>query len=197
MFAGLLEIGVGVAVLVWPDPTLLVVAAVIGWWVLFGGVMTTAGSIGARSILPYWGLFLVFGLVEAAIGIWLLERPGLTLVATVLAIGFWSIFYGVMQITVGVELKQLPTRLESIERQFTTAGGRSGGAVVDGELRCSTRSSSRSTARSSRWGHCPQRPRSPARQKPRSASPLWCATSASLRGATRPSKPRSSSCRRR
>jgi uncharacterized membrane protein HdeD (DUF308 family) len=117
--AGLLEIGVGIAALVWPDPTLLVIAAIIGWWVLFGGVMTVAGSIGARSILPYWGVFLVFGLVEAAIGFWLLERPGLTLVATVLAIGFWSIFYGVMQIAVGVELKQLPARFDSLERRFT------------------------------------------------------------------------------
>jgi len=120
VFAGLLEIGVGIAVLVWPDPTLLVIAAFIGWWVLFGGVMTIAGSIAARSILPYWGVFLVFGLVEAAVGFWLLERPGLTLVATVLAIGFWSIFYGIMQIAVGVELKHLPARFDSLERQFTT-----------------------------------------------------------------------------
>src|SRR4051812_3739419 len=35
---GLLEVGVGIAVLVWPDPTLLVMAAFIGWWVLFSGV---------------------------------------------------------------------------------------------------------------------------------------------------------------
>ena len=101
------------------DPTLLVVAAIIGWWVLFEGVMTTAGSIGARSILPYWGLFLFFGLVEAAVGIWLLERPGLTLVATVLAIGFWSIFYGVMQIAVGVESSKSHS-VDSFERQFFT-----------------------------------------------------------------------------
>jgi uncharacterized membrane protein HdeD (DUF308 family) len=45
---GLLEVGVGIAVLVWPDPTLLVIAAFIGWWVLFSGVMTVAGSISAR-----------------------------------------------------------------------------------------------------------------------------------------------------
>ena len=81
--------------------------------------MTIAGSIAARSILPYWGVFLVFGLVEAAVGFWLLERPGLTLVATVLAIGFWSIFYGIMQIAVGIELKHLPDRFDSLERQFT------------------------------------------------------------------------------
>jgi uncharacterized membrane protein HdeD (DUF308 family) len=116
---GLLEVAVGVAVLVWPDPTLLVIAAFIGWWVLFGGVMTIAGSITARRILPYWGLFLALGIAETAIGFWLLNRPGLTLVATVVAIGLWSIFYGVVQIAVGVELKNLPSRFDSLEQGFT------------------------------------------------------------------------------
>src|SRR4029078_8650762 len=59
---GLLEVGVGIAMFAWPEPTLLVVAAVIGWWVLFSGVMTITGSISGRRILPYWGLFLALGI---------------------------------------------------------------------------------------------------------------------------------------
>ena len=117
---GLLELGVGIAVLVWPDPTLLVVAAVIGWWVLFSGVMTTVGSISARRILPYWGLFLALGIVEAVVGVWLLQQPGLTLVATVLAIGLWSIVYGIVLTTASFEVKMLPTRLEELDRELNT-----------------------------------------------------------------------------
>jgi uncharacterized membrane protein HdeD (DUF308 family) len=118
---GLLEVGVGIAVLVWPDPTLLVIAAFIGWWVLFSGVMTVAGSISARRILPYWGLFLALGILEAVVGVWLLYRPGLTLLATVFAIGLWAILYGIVLTSVAIELKNLPDRLDEIERQFTTA----------------------------------------------------------------------------
>jgi uncharacterized membrane protein HdeD (DUF308 family) len=117
---GLLEAGVGIAVLVWPDPTLLVVAALIGWWVLFSGVMTTVGSISARRILPYWGLFLALGIVEAVAGVWLLQQPGLTLVATVLAIGLWSVIYGIVLTTASFELRLLPTRLEELEQQLNT-----------------------------------------------------------------------------
>jgi uncharacterized membrane protein HdeD (DUF308 family) len=128
---GLLEVAVGGAVLVWPDPTLLVIAAFIGWWVLFGGVMTITGSISARRILPYWGLFLALGIAETAIAFWLLARPGLTLVATVLAVGLWSIFYGVVQIAVGVELKNLPSRFDSLEQGFTS------GSMSDSHARAS------------------------------------------------------------
>ena len=115
---GLLEVGVGVATWVWPKPTLLVVAVVIGWWVLFNGIMAIAGSISARRILPYWGLFLGLGIAETVLAIWLLSRPGLTLVATVLAIGLWSLLYGIVLVAVAIELKQLPKRFDSIEREY-------------------------------------------------------------------------------
>jgi len=118
---GLLEVGVGIAVVVWPDPTLLVIAAFIGWWVLFSGVMTVAGSLSARRILPYWGLFLALGILEAVVGVWLLYRPGLTLLATVFAVGLWAILYGIVLTAVSIELKNLPDRLDGLERQFTTS----------------------------------------------------------------------------
>ena len=118
---GLLEVGVGIAVVAWPDPTLLVIAAFIGWWILFSGVMTVAGSIGARRIIPYWGLFLALGILEAVVGVWLLNRPGLTLLATVFAIGFWTIVYGIVLTAASIELKNLPERLDDLERQFTTS----------------------------------------------------------------------------
>jgi uncharacterized membrane protein HdeD (DUF308 family) len=116
---GLLEVGVGIAVLAWPEPTLLVIAAFIGWWILFSGVMTVAGSISGRRILPYWGLFLALGILEMVVGVWLLYRPGLTLLATVFAIGLWAILYGIVLTAASIELKNLPDRLDELERQVT------------------------------------------------------------------------------
>jgi uncharacterized membrane protein HdeD (DUF308 family) len=39
---GGLGVVAGIALFAWPEPTLLVVAAFIGWWVLFSGAMTIA-----------------------------------------------------------------------------------------------------------------------------------------------------------
>jgi uncharacterized membrane protein HdeD (DUF308 family) len=121
---GLIEALVGLAVLVWPGPTLLVVALTIGWYVLFSGVMTIVGAITARDVLPYWGVMLVFGLIETLFSFWLLARPELTLVAAVLAIGLWSLFYGVVQIALAFEMKALPHRADRAARDLDSVLGR-------------------------------------------------------------------------
>jgi uncharacterized membrane protein HdeD (DUF308 family) len=130
---GLIEALVGLAVWVWPGPTLLVVAFFIGWYVLFSGIMTIAGSISARDVIPYWGLMLAFGVLETLFSVWLLARPGLTLVAAVLAIGLWSVIYGVVQIVLAFEAKNLSARADNVNRSinvvsdsrsFGTAAGR-------------------------------------------------------------------------
>jgi uncharacterized membrane protein HdeD (DUF308 family) len=50
---------------------------------------------------------LAWGILETLLSIWLLARPGLTLVAAVLAIGFWSLFYGVMLVILAFQLRTL------------------------------------------------------------------------------------------
>ena len=117
---GLIEALIGLAVWVWPGPTLLVIAFFIGWYVLFSGIMTIAGSISARSVLPYWGVTLALGILETLFAFWLLARPGLTLVAAVLAIGLWSIVYGVVQIVLAFEVKSLAQRASGSGRDLGT-----------------------------------------------------------------------------
>jgi uncharacterized membrane protein HdeD (DUF308 family) len=127
---GALEALVGLTVWVWPGPTLLVIAFFIGWFVLLSGIMTIAGSISARSVLPYWGLMLAFGVTETLFSFWLLARPGLTLVAAVLALGLWSMIYGVVQIVLSFETKNLSARADNVDRNLKTVSGQSYGAAV-------------------------------------------------------------------
>ena len=108
---GLIEVFMGIAVCSWPGPTLLVVAAMVGSYMLFGGVVTLAGAIVGRATTPYWALTLTVGLVETLFSMWLLARPGLTLVAAVLAIGLWSMLYGVGQIALAFEIKHMSGRV--------------------------------------------------------------------------------------
>jgi uncharacterized membrane protein HdeD (DUF308 family) len=113
---GLLEIVVGVGVFVWPGPTLLVIAAYIGWLLLFRGTLTIIGSITGRQFLPYWGLILVAGIIEAAVAVYLLAEPGLTILATVLAIGLTTMFYGVLEIVLAFEVKHLPDTFDAADK---------------------------------------------------------------------------------
>jgi uncharacterized membrane protein HdeD (DUF308 family) len=111
---GIVEAAVGIGVFVWPGPALLVVAFSIGWLLLFRGTMAIIGSITSRKYLPYWGLVLVTGILEVAVAIYLLGQPGLTLVAAVLAIGFASMLYGVLEVVTAFEVKSLPQQFDAI-----------------------------------------------------------------------------------
>ncbi len=111
---GAVEVFVGIGVFAWPGPALLVVALSIGWLLFFRGVMAVVGSISARKLVPYWGLILVTGILEVVVAIYLIGRPGLTLVATVLAIGFASMLYGVLEILTAFEVRSLPQRFDQL-----------------------------------------------------------------------------------
>jgi len=111
---GLIEMFVGIGVFAWPGPALLVVALSIGWLLMFRGAMTIMGAISSRKVLPFWGLVLVAGILEVVVAFYLLGRPGLTLVATVLAIGLATVLYGVLEVVAAFEIKKMPQRFDQI-----------------------------------------------------------------------------------
>jgi uncharacterized membrane protein HdeD (DUF308 family) len=111
---GVVEIFVGIGVFGWPGPALLVVALSIGWLLLFRGTMAIMGAISSRKVLPFWGLVLATGILEVVVALYLLGRPGLTLVATVLAIGLGTVLYGVLEVVAAFEVKNLPQRFDQL-----------------------------------------------------------------------------------
>jgi len=112
VFVGVLEILVGVAFVSWPSPTLHVLAIFIGAWVVVSGVFHLLGALASRHAGDSWGLFLVFGLIEVAIGIVLLARPIQTLGLAIAMAGLWAIVAGAFQIVVSFEVRRLPELIE-------------------------------------------------------------------------------------
>lgn len=49
---------------------------------------------------------------------WLLARPGITLVAAVLALGLWVLLYGVIQIAIAFDLRRVRERALRLDRRF-------------------------------------------------------------------------------
>ena len=111
---GAVEVFVGIGVFAWPGPGLLVVALSIGWLLFFRGTMAVVGSITARKFVPYWGLILATGILEVIVAVYLLGQPGLTLLATVFAIGFASMLYGVLEVVTAFEVRSLPQRFDEV-----------------------------------------------------------------------------------
>jgi uncharacterized membrane protein HdeD (DUF308 family) len=113
VIAGLLGIGAGIALLVWPDRGLYVLAVFIGIWIVVSGLLHIVGAFVNRHA-PHWWLVLVLGLIEVPIGIWAMRRPGLTLAVIITLAGVWAIVTGIWQCVIAFEVRNLPKRLSRL-----------------------------------------------------------------------------------
>jgi uncharacterized membrane protein HdeD (DUF308 family) len=115
--SGLLSIGVGIAIIVWPGPGLLAVAIFLGAWLIVVGTMTISGSLAARKLIPDWWLLLITGLLEIPLGVLALADPGATLAALVTVGGIWAVAVGVSRIVLSFQLKRLPHEVDKAYAQ--------------------------------------------------------------------------------
>jgi len=110
VIAGLLGIGAGIALLVWPGRGLYVLAVFIGAWIVVSGVLHIVGALANRWA-PHWWLVLILGIIEVPLGIWAMRRPGVTLAVLITLVGIWAIVIGIWEIVIAFEMRSLVKRL--------------------------------------------------------------------------------------
>ena len=126
VFAGLLSIAAGIAIIVWPGPGIVAVAIFLGAWLIVVGTLSISGAFAARHVFPDWWLLLVTGLLEVSLGVLALANPGATLAAIITVGGIWAVAVGVMRIVLAFQLKELPNRLNEDEAQPGTPASYNG-----------------------------------------------------------------------
>ena len=104
---GIVAILFGVLAFLRPGITLEALILLFAFWALFDGIFALIGSIGAAEAKePWWPLVLI-GLLGIAAGILTFRYPGVTALALLLVIAFWSILRGIIEIVAAVRLREL------------------------------------------------------------------------------------------
>jgi len=107
LLRGIVAILFGVLAFLRPGITLEVLVLLFAFWALFDGVFSLIGSVGAAEARePWWPLVLI-GLLGIAAGILTLRYPGVTALALLFVIAFWSILRGIIEIVAAVRLRDL------------------------------------------------------------------------------------------
>ncbi|MDQ1479652.1 MAG: hypothetical protein QOI44_513 [Actinomycetota bacterium] len=117
------EVGVGVALLAWPAPTLLALVLVVGSWVLLSAVVEATIVLATRADSPHWRLRFSSAMVELALAGTLIVRPGGTVSGAAVTLGVLGVFRGVLEISTAI------ARTRSERRVRTAAVVRSIAAV--------------------------------------------------------------------
>ncbi|HKS49657.1 MAG TPA: DUF308 domain-containing protein [Amycolatopsis sp.] len=95
----------GMAALVWPDPTFLVLARLVAWFLLFKGCADLLTGFVARADEAFWWLFLVVGLAEIAVAFWAAGSTTRSAALLVLWVGVVALAKGVTDIALAFGLR--------------------------------------------------------------------------------------------
>lgn len=102
---GIIAIIFGVLALIRPGMTLEALVLLFAIWALVDGVLALISSVGAAEAHEPWWPFVLVGLLGIAAGVVTFRWPGLTALALLLVIAYWSILRGILAIAAAVRLR--------------------------------------------------------------------------------------------
>ena len=110
------EVGVGVVLLAWPTPTLLVLVVVVGAWVVVCGIVEATIVLATLADHRRWQMRFVSVLVETALGAVLIARPGGTVKGAAITLGVLAFLQGIIDISTAISQQRDQHRLRQPTR---------------------------------------------------------------------------------
>jgi uncharacterized membrane protein HdeD (DUF308 family) len=104
---GILAILFGIATLLMPGITLVVLVVLFGGYALLDGVILSVLAIKDRKLNPDWWLMLLGGLVSIAAGVATFVYPGITAISLYYVIAAWAIGSGIVGILYAIQFRKV------------------------------------------------------------------------------------------
>jgi uncharacterized membrane protein HdeD (DUF308 family) len=114
LLLGLIDLAAGVAAIVWPGPTALVLTLIIGIWAIVAGAFEFGAAFISGETAGTRAMFIIGSLVSVAFGAIVIDRPVLGAFTIALLFGLFCISTGVMMIVQGNELRRTGEMLRSV-----------------------------------------------------------------------------------
>lgn len=107
LLRGIMAILFGIATLVLPGVTLIVLVVLFGAYAMIGGITTTIMAIKDRQVQSDWWLWLLLGFVSIAAGVVTFVWPDITAVSLFYVIVGWAIANGIVEIILAIGLRKV------------------------------------------------------------------------------------------
>jgi uncharacterized membrane protein HdeD (DUF308 family) len=110
IIGGTLALLAGIAAIVWPEPTLVVISVFVAWYLLIRGIFDVVIALTHTHVRGWW-MPLIAGVIGIALGAWAIGNPDRSVLLLVSIIGIWSIFKGVADLVASFEYRRLGKEL--------------------------------------------------------------------------------------
>jgi uncharacterized membrane protein HdeD (DUF308 family) len=108
---GLLTLIAGIAVLVWPSETLLVLAVLFGIQLIISGIFRFVAALATDDLTGGTRvLFALLGVLSIIVGLWAVRHVVLTLLALTVFLGIYWIVNGVIEVFTALSHRGMPQR---------------------------------------------------------------------------------------
>ena len=108
---GLLTLAAGLAVLIWPSETLVVVAVLFGIQLIISGIFRFVMAFAIDDLTGGTRvLYALLGVLSIIVGIWAVRHVLLTLLALTVFLGIYWIVSGVIEIFTALSHREIPHR---------------------------------------------------------------------------------------
>ncbi len=107
---GIIAFGAGIAALVWPHPTLVVLSVFVAWYLLIRGIFDVVIALTHTHVHGWW-MPLIAGLVGIFLGAWAIGNPDRSVLLLVSIIGIWAIFKGASDLVASFSYRSLKKQL--------------------------------------------------------------------------------------
>jgi uncharacterized membrane protein HdeD (DUF308 family) len=104
---GVAGVVVGFLCLIWPGQTFLVLAALIGWYLMFKGVFDIVMALAGKDEYELWWLTLLIGIAEVLIGFWAIGYDGRSIALLVVWVGATALVRGITDVFLAFRIKKL------------------------------------------------------------------------------------------
>ena len=98
LIKGLALFFLGLIAVVWPGLTLVIFALVFAIFLLVDGVVEIINGITVHGHGSHWVLHIILGVIEIAAGVYLLNRPAVSVATFILVVGFIFLIQGVVEL---------------------------------------------------------------------------------------------------
>jgi uncharacterized membrane protein HdeD (DUF308 family) len=107
---GLAAVVVGFMCLIWPGQTFVVLAALVGWYLMFKGIFDIILGLASKDEYELWWLTLVIGIVEVLIGFWAIGYDGRSIALLVVWVAAAALGRGITDVFLAFQVKKLQDR---------------------------------------------------------------------------------------
>jgi len=106
LIRGIVAVLFGLAAIVWPGLTALVLVYLFGAFAFVDGIVAVVVSMQERAIVPRWWVLLIEGIVGILIGILTFFSPAVTALALLYLIAVWAIITGILEIAAAFSMRR-------------------------------------------------------------------------------------------